>query len=818
MKKIALALALAMTMTSVGGNTFAPVTDSVYAAEVETNAAQKIKNELFNKEIENNNITFKLKNGVLTVSGTGVADTTYLNRYKADDIKEIVIESGVTAVGDRAFANLKKCKKVTIPNTVTKLGIGAFAKIKLDKLVIPKSVKEIGIECMLDGEVKSLTMPGNFKFVLDKEIEEYLPEYDSYYNINIEPDCVYTILPKTEDLYFNTTFNPNLMQFFKTANKVHTYKNDKKYKTYDNLIYTKNGKKLVYVPTSVKNLKIRKGCKTVSLKSFTYQEVFGDSVSNLCRNLKTVSIPSSVKNIIADSSDHGDDGETYGKIKIKFASKKVSGNVLAPLADYFGESFRKKVYTSKYGVKNQNGMQISYDNILLKYTGKSKTVKLSNKINSIGSGAFEGTKVTKVILPSNLKKIDDGAFKGARKLKTVKLPKNITKIGNSAFEGCSFLENVKFPKNITKIGNSAFEGCSSLKKVTFSKKLKSIGAYAFSSTGLKKVTIPNSVNKVGDYAFGYTSVSSVTLSKNMTEIPDGMFKDANLKKIKLPAGITRIGEKAFLNNQFESISLPANLTEIDDNAFDHCRKLTTVEWNNRVKRIGREAFYFTGLTRAIIPDSVTECGENCFDSTNISKVKFSKNMTTIPAGMLSSTKITNVVIPDYIKECGRYCFSDNLQLKSVTFSKNMTLIPEGMCYKTGITNVVIPGYIKTVEKYAFSVSNIKTVELQEGVENIHSKSFYIEWYKNKAVEVVIPKSLKKIELFANSDCISKFIYSANSDLSNSKEFKSASDNNTIDVATLRTNDKLYCKVQEVWINRGGETEGLYCLVNYTFNK
>jgi hypothetical protein len=817
MKKIALALALAMTMTSLGGNTFAPVTDSVYAAEVETNAAQKIKNELFNKVIENNDITFKLKNGVLTVSGTGVADTTYLNRYKADDIKEIVIESGVTAVGDRAFANLKKCKKVTIPNTVTKLGIGAFAKIKLDKLVIPKSVKEIGIECMLDGEVKSLTMPGNFKFVLDKEIEEYLPEYDSYYNINIEPDCVYTILPKTEDLYFNTTFNPNLMQFFKTAEKVHTYKNDKKYKTYDNLVYTKNGKKLVYVPTSVKNLKIRKGCKTVSLKSFTYQEIHKKWAVTLCRNIKTISIPSSVKKIIAYSTDYGDDGDAFRKTKFKFESNKVSGNVLAPLADYFGESFRKKVYTSKYGVKNQNGMQISYDNILLKYTGKSKTVKLSNKINAIGSGAFKGTKVTKVILPSNLKKIDDGAFMWASNLKTVKLPKKITKIGNRAFKGTK-IKSITIPKNVKSIGDNAFDWCESLKKVTFNNKLKSIGKEAFSSTGLTNVVIPNSVNKIGEYAFFYSKVSNVILSKNMTEIPDGMFKDANLKKIKLPAGITRIGKKAFLNNQFESISLPANLTEIDDNAFDHCRKLTTVEWNNRVKRIGREAFYFTGLTKAIIPDSVTECGENCFCSTNISKVQFSKNMTTIPAGMLSSTKITNVVIPDYIKECGRYCFSSNLQLKSVTFSKNMTLIPEGMCSETGITNVVIPGYIKTVEKDAFSGSNLKTVELQEGVENIHSASFYTEWYKNKAVEVVIPKSLKKIELFANSDCISKFIYSANSDLSNSKEFKSASDNNTIDVATLRTNDKLYCKVQKVWINKGGETEGLYCMVNYTFNK
>ena len=88
-------------------------------------------------------------------------------------------------------------------------------------------------------------------------------------------------------------------------------------------------------------------------------------------------------------------------------------------------------------------------------------------------------------------KVDDGAFKGCSKLKTVSIPKNVTEIGKNAFKGCSSLTKITLPSKCTKIGANAFNGCKKMKTITIkSTKLtsKSIASGAFKGLS-KSVTI-----------------------------------------------------------------------------------------------------------------------------------------------------------------------------------------------------------------------------------------------------------------------------------------------------------------------------------------
>lgn len=70
--------------------------------------------------------------GTLTVSGFGdmnswtSSDLVPWNNYK-DNIKAVVISSGVTSIGERAFEGCKNLETVNISQTVTKLGDFAFA-------------------------------------------------------------------------------------------------------------------------------------------------------------------------------------------------------------------------------------------------------------------------------------------------------------------------------------------------------------------------------------------------------------------------------------------------------------------------------------------------------------------------------------------------------------------------------------------------------------------------------------------------------------------------------------------------------------------
>ena len=90
--------------------------------------------------------------GVLTISGTGdMSDYTYSSRAPWDDlrsnIKTVVIESGVTSIGDYAFFYCYNITGVTIPDGVTSIGSYAFSDCSsLASITIPASVTSIGAE------------------------------------------------------------------------------------------------------------------------------------------------------------------------------------------------------------------------------------------------------------------------------------------------------------------------------------------------------------------------------------------------------------------------------------------------------------------------------------------------------------------------------------------------------------------------------------------------------------------------------------------------------------------------------------------------
>lgn len=123
---ICLSAFLAFPMASLP-SVFAEVSSGNCGASVETDVTWKVDSD----------------SKVLTIGGSGkMKDYTLENKApwneKVDEITSIEIEEGVTSIGDYAFYGLSNAETVTIPSSVTRIGINAFEGSKCETTKEPE--------------------------------------------------------------------------------------------------------------------------------------------------------------------------------------------------------------------------------------------------------------------------------------------------------------------------------------------------------------------------------------------------------------------------------------------------------------------------------------------------------------------------------------------------------------------------------------------------------------------------------------------------------------------------------------------------------
>lgn len=94
------------------------------------------------------NVSYKLTiDSTLKISGQGpMCDYDYTNKspFKEMEIHKVIIEKGVTTIGDMAFLGCRELKSLEIADSVVTIGEWSFGYCeKLKSLFIPKSVKFI---------------------------------------------------------------------------------------------------------------------------------------------------------------------------------------------------------------------------------------------------------------------------------------------------------------------------------------------------------------------------------------------------------------------------------------------------------------------------------------------------------------------------------------------------------------------------------------------------------------------------------------------------------------------------------------------------
>ena len=216
--------------------------------------------------------------------------------------------------------------------------------------------------------------------------------------------------------------------------------------------------------------------------------------------------------------------------------------------------------------------------------GEDGVATLNEGLLILGYGAFNGTAIESVIVPSTLTDIGHssssyaGVFANCLNLKTVIYKSSSVAYKASAsatsrtlaanlFRGCTALETVYMPDTITALGSYIFYGCSALKNVyTFSLNEDGEMVYDTLAEGVADIS---HMSEVGSYTFyGCQSIKSVILCEDLTTISSNLFAYSGLESIDLHSKITTISSGAFnYCLSMKSIVIPASASNLSA-AFD----------------------------------------------------------------------------------------------------------------------------------------------------------------------------------------------------------------------------------------------------------
>ena len=155
---------------------------------------------------------------------------------------------------------------------------------------------------------------------------------------------------------------------------------------------------------------------------------------------------------------------------------------------------------------------------------------------------LNGTKITKLSIPSSVTNIKNYTFYNWTSLEEVTIPNSVTSIGESSFYECSSLTSVTIPNTVEFIGKCAFKNCTKLTSIIIPNSVTIIMDEAFNNCiRLSSVLIPNSVTSIGYFAFYgcsrlLTAVSKITNPQSINYTSNYIFRVPGNSTLYVPKG------------------------------------------------------------------------------------------------------------------------------------------------------------------------------------------------------------------------------------------------------------------------------------------
>ncbi|MDE7407161.1 MAG: leucine-rich repeat domain-containing protein, partial [Muribaculaceae bacterium] len=347
------------------------------------------------------------------------------------------------------------------------------------------------------------------------------------------------------------------------------------------------------------------------------------------------------------------------------------------------------------------------------------------KITAVNDSAFFGSKKLKsVILPDGITAVPGFAFYQCDSLISVTVPSSVTAFEANSFYYCKSLESVNIPAGLTSLGNRTFYGCSALPAISIPVGVTTIPQYCFyQCESIKSVEIGDQVTDIEMYAFSYCK---------------------GLESVKLPATLTSIKQGVFQHCEaLTAINFPESLTSIANYGFSYCKSLKT-DIPQHVTSFGQEAFsYCTALEDVTIPSSVTSVPNSFLRGCSaLRKVTLGKNISSLGTyAFAGCTSLTEIVIPSKVTAISNYLFQNCSKLTTVAMTDNIKTIGNYAFQNCSNLQIYIPSSVTSIGTYAFSGMKLNSIELPEGLKTIGNYAFQ---NNNTLTEIVIPSTVTSL--------------------------------------------------------------------------